>query len=182
MKTIIAFKSAISPGTPPGLGPGPRGGVFTQEEVVNRVRHFLDSTSVNTPKPGLVEALALLWNDHLEAAHELSQIDLSSDGSFIHAIMHRREPDFSNAKYWWRRTGMHPALRTLALKAAGIIEKNPLAAEDMKPLIQGSEWKSNHFVDLCERVSLYPQDPLVPTLIVLQELETDALLEHLLLD
>lgn len=55
----------------------------------------------------------LLWNDDLDAAHPLVQ-DLSSDtAAFWHAIIHRREGDFSNARYWWARTGDHPAFEPI---------------------------------------------------------------------
>jgi hypothetical protein len=56
--------------------------------------------------------LAGLWLrfDYLDESHKLSQGIETPTGSFWHAIMHRREGDFSNSKYWWRRVGKHPAL------------------------------------------------------------------------
>jgi hypothetical protein len=56
--------------------------------------------------------LAGLWLrfDFLEESHRISQEIDSPTGSFWHAIMHRREGDFGNSKYWWRRVGKHPAL------------------------------------------------------------------------
>ena len=56
--------------------------------------------------------LWLLAGD-LDASHDISQTVETSDASFWHAIMHRREGDFSNAKYWFRRVGQHPVLMQL---------------------------------------------------------------------
>lgn len=50
--------------------------------------------------------LWLLAGD-LDRSHIISQDDHSPEGSFWHAIMHRREGDFSNSKYWFRRVGDH---------------------------------------------------------------------------
>jgi len=60
--------------------------------------------------------LWLLAGD-LERSHELSQLIQSADGSYWHGIMHRREGDFENAKYWFRRVGAHPVLVELAQAA-----------------------------------------------------------------
>ena len=56
--------------------------------------------------------LAGLWLrfDFLDESHKLSQEIETPTGSFWHAIVHRREGDFGNSTYWWRRVGNHPAL------------------------------------------------------------------------
>ena len=56
----------------------------------------------------LCRAGLLMFNDDLARAHDIIQTIGSPTGSFWHAIMHRREGDFDNAKYWWDRTGEHP--------------------------------------------------------------------------
>jgi hypothetical protein len=51
---------------------------------------------------------AWLLHDFLDESHTISQSIETPSGSYWHAIMHRREGDFSNAKYWFRRVGRHP--------------------------------------------------------------------------
>ena len=50
----------------------------------------------------------------LERSHDLSQNLPCRNGSFWHGIMHRREGDFGNAKYWFRKVGPHPVFDELA--------------------------------------------------------------------
>ncbi|GEM_PF-342169 len=50
----------------------------------------------------------LLWNDCEQEAHTLAQNINSPEGSYFHAIIHRREPDIWNSDYWFDRTGAHP--------------------------------------------------------------------------
>lgn len=59
-----------------------------------------------------------LWNDFLEESHRISQGIDTPEGSYWHGIMHRREPDPGNAKYWFRLVGNHPVFPRLAAKAA----------------------------------------------------------------
>jgi hypothetical protein len=50
--------------------------------------------------------LNALWQDgkgNWERAHEIAQDVLSSDGSWVHAYLHRKEGDLSNAAYWYSK-------------------------------------------------------------------------------
>jgi hypothetical protein len=78
-----------------------------------------------------------LYFNFLEESHRLSQDIETPDGSFWHAIMHRREPDADNSKYWWRRVGKHPVLDALRERAPELGYEFTTAAA---------------FVDHCERV------------------------------
>jgi len=60
--------------------------------------------------PPALEAMAWLYIDDLERAHDLCQAIDDATGAAIHAIVHRREGDFWNSRYWWQRVGGHPAL------------------------------------------------------------------------
>lgn len=64
--------------------------------------------------PQAAQAGLWLLAGDLDASHEISQSLHDRDGSFWHGIMHRREGDFGNAKYWFHRVGRHPVLQQLA--------------------------------------------------------------------
>lgn len=59
--------------------------------------------------PTLVAAI-WLYADELDRSHRVSQGIEGPTGAAWHAIMHRREGDFWNSKYWWRRVGPHPGV------------------------------------------------------------------------
>jgi hypothetical protein len=82
-----------------------------------------------------------LYHDFLDESHALSQEIPTSSGSYWHAILHRREPDYGNSKYWFRRVGRHPVFEPLA----------PAAAELADCFASGQEWDPFAFVDRCEQ-------------------------------
>lgn len=61
---------------------------------------------------------AWLLHGYLDEAHTLCQAVPSASGSYWHGIMHRREGDYGNAAYWFRRAGDHPAGAMIAAAAA----------------------------------------------------------------
>jgi hypothetical protein len=69
---------------------------------------FKETLSEAAPLDSLPPLLAVLWwegKGDWNKAHDLLQDDNSLDGSWIHAYLHRKEPDPANAAYWYRRAG-----------------------------------------------------------------------------
>jgi hypothetical protein len=65
-----------------------------------------------------VRSLLLLAAGDLERAHRLVQDASNADGTYIHGMVHRVEGDFDNARYWFRRTAVHPAAAEIYRHAA----------------------------------------------------------------
>ena len=117
-----------------------------------------------------------LWHDWLDLSHEISQSVHTPSGSYWHAIMHRREGDFSNAKYWYARCRHHPVLRDVAARAEGTFSGQH-GARDLQHLID-DDWDADGFVDVVEAVHRKPDDPLYPAAVKLQRMEWQALFDH----
>lgn len=69
---------------------------------------FESSLNRQEPPEGLSPYLAALWRDKQgdwDAAHEIVQEINTSAASRIHAYLHRKEGDESNARYWYRQAG-----------------------------------------------------------------------------
>ncbi|HEX8833608.1 MAG TPA: hypothetical protein VF719_05380 [Abditibacteriaceae bacterium] len=109
---------------------------------------------------GACRAGLLLWNDDLDASHELSQGLHNVTGSFWHAIMHRREGDASNSRYWWHKTGSHPAFAELyaAVRSDLETETHPDALSFAAHLRRAKTWEPVDFVACGERVQLSGKD------------------------
>ena len=94
---------------------------------------------------------AALWlrHDFLPEAHRLSQKIGSLEGSYWHAIMHRREGDFGNAKYWFRKVGDHALFPRLLAATQDAVADSGTHGKQGKGLA-GSAWNAFNFVDCCE--------------------------------
>ena len=93
--------------------------------------------------------------------------------------MHRREPDYWNSKYWWRRVGEHAAFAELSRRAGERLSDancGPLKSK----LLQRGAWDPFAFVDACEeaadRGGSVEQRQLLRAV---QQLESETLLAHL---
>ena len=119
------------------------------QDAKSRPRSKIDETAL---RAGLFQ-----WHDFLDESHQLSQsIEGEGEnrlGDYWHAIMHRREPDYSNAKYWFRQIGPHTIFRELRRQADLILEKCPApeAADWRARLGAQARWDPFAFVDLCQK-------------------------------
>src|ERR1700722_7557115 len=151
-------------------------------ELLNGVRaEQLLATPVKSPGAAAAMLAGLwLWHDGLEECHQIVQKspdgDLGATYSFWHAIMHRREGDFSNSKYWYAKAARHPALQSLTGHAAPLVNRAP-ADKSLLRLIAG-DWNPVAFVDFVESVSADETDAQHPIAVQLQQLEWRVLFEH----
>lgn len=98
-----------------------------------------------------------LYFSALDESHRISQRIKTSSGSYWHGIMHRQEGDWSNSKYWFRRTGEHPVFAALG-------------RETQTP------WDPFAFVDRCAASSPTGSGP--SELAEVQRLEWRLLMQH----
>ena len=140
-------------------------------------RALKDPSLANAVKSGL-----LLWNDALDDSHNISQGVGSKTGSYWHGIMHRREPDYSNSKYWFARVGNHPVFPTLRVRILNTLEagSNQPAqlARYAEAIKQNDNWDAPQFIDWCQDAAGHSDDEVVEFLQTVQVEEIKLLLEY----
>jgi hypothetical protein len=72
------------------------------------LQEFKKTLQSSEPPPSLKPLLKALWyegKNDWEKAHNIAQDIASTDGSWVHAYLHRKEGDKGNASYWYHRAG-----------------------------------------------------------------------------
>lgn len=129
-------------GAPPALDAVPRrgGAGLSAEEVRARAA----SAVIPPPRRKLLEGLALLWHDHIDAAHTVAQgHEGQPDYDLLHAMLHRREGDHPNAEYWFRSAGRHPSHAALEREASALLASGDPLRDRLLP---SGRWSSKAFV------------------------------------
>jgi hypothetical protein len=87
---------------------------------------FRSTLTSSAPPEKLLPALVALWHDakgDWTAAHEVAQDIPGKDGSWVHAYLHRKEGDATNAAYWYSRAGRPVAHDDLGDEWGRIVEE-----------------------------------------------------------
>ncbi len=160
------------------LVPSAAGGNAIAQDLLESARPAdLITGSIKSPDDAQAMLAGLwLYFDCLDQSHRISQRLENPTGSFWHAIMHRREGDFSNSKYWYARCASHPTLATLAANAPRLINEMPADKSLLRLIATG--WNPSAFVDLVEQVHDKPNDPRHRAAVALQRLEWQLLFDH----
>jgi hypothetical protein len=125
-----------------------------------------------------------LWNDSLNAAHPLVEYLESQTGSALHGIIHRREGDYDNARYWFRLTGDHPAFHSLQIRVQAQLRQQRLpngpVGDALAAMIGQGSWNPFLFTNVIEiQETRSSDDSARPILEQLQQLELEAMLRFL---
>ncbi|QDT01401.1 hypothetical protein [Adhaeretor mobilis] len=118
-------------------------GQSLQENAANTQAAFAHTKITDDSLAHCVLAGVWLLHDFLDESHNFSQTIKTPEGSFWHGIMHRREGDFSNAKYWFRNVGDHEVFADIAARVA----EEVAGAE---AILAGGDWDPFSFVDACQ--------------------------------
>jgi hypothetical protein len=113
-----------------------------------------------------VRSLLLLAAGDLERAHILVQEASNANGTYIHGMVHRTEDDFDNARYWFRRTAVHPASAEIYRHAVANSQK----------VASWATWDPIWMTDWVEASRTTGADEELRTVLAI---ESEVLLEHL---
>jgi hypothetical protein len=110
---------------------------------------------------GLLYAL-----DAIHEAHVYFQDNTGDLAAYWHGMMHRREGDFDNARYWFRRAGTQPFFATA----------HSAAAAHSADMARQSNWDPYLFTGECEQAKFGAEN--VAELLALQRVEFDAAFDY----
>jgi hypothetical protein len=131
-----------------------------------------------------MKASLFLLFDCFEQSHQIAQEQEGFFGNWLHAMVHRREPDAENSKYWYQRVrppeGVFPEIGKRVLS---LMEENRVGelAKLRKGIEASKQWEPKIFVDLTTQFGQgTPLDPPVRQLAEVQRTEWQVLWEQLL--
>ncbi|MBX7073948.1 MAG: hypothetical protein K1X71_12440 [Pirellulales bacterium] len=164
----------VEPGRFAELGEGqPNQAALARLEGL-KIDNTLAGQSITNRNAARCCAAALwLYHDYLDRSHTISQSIDSAEGSYWHAIMHRREGDFGNSKYWLRRVGDHSVYAELADLVPDMLGKTPL----LEQLLPSGRWDPYVWVDTVEG-AVRSRRPERAACVAIQQAEWRLLFDH----
>jgi hypothetical protein len=125
-----------------------------------------DQPIVRAAAFALVRGGLLYALDAIHEAHVFFQDNTGDLAAYWHGMMHRREGDFDNARYWFRRAGTQPFFATA----------HSAAAAHSADMARQSNWDPYLFTGECEQAKFGAEN--VAELLALQRVEFDAVFDY----
>jgi hypothetical protein len=127
-----------------------------------------DGKAIGKPQMfALVRGGLLYALDSIDEAHRIFQDSPGDLGSYWHGMMHRREGDFDNARYWFRRSGVLPFFDALHSEASNV----------SADIARQSNWDPYLFTGACEQARFGETEGL-KDLATLQRMEFEVLFDY----
>ena len=115
----------------------------------------------------LVRGGLLYAIDAIHEAHAFFQEAKGDLGAYWHGMMHRREGDFENARYWYRRAGVLPCFAAL----------HRAASESSADMARQANWDPYLLTGECEQARFGAEES-VAGLVKLQRAEFEGLFDY----
>ena len=141
--------------------------------LVRRIREADDATISGGREIGEPGVFALIRGglyyavDAIHEAHAVFQEASGDLGSYWHGMMHRREGDFENARYWFRRAGTLGFFDSL----------HHAASEHSAVMARQSNWDPYLFTGECEQARFGAEEGL-KELAALQLIEFEGVFDY----
>ncbi len=118
------------------------------------------------------KCLLLLWHDYMELSHHIADEERTTDFIYIHAMIHRREGDIYNSRFWFRHLDMcHIVISNITKEVRTYLtEKDETQLLDR--FVKNDGWLPLEFLEEVSKASkLKPSDPFVKLLRDIQTIE-----------
>ena len=132
------------------------------DDMLAGAKVLADATMFALVKGSLFYAL-----DALPEAHAIFQESNDDEASYWHGMLHRREGDFDNARYWFRRAGVLPFFA----------DAHREAGPHSDTMARQSNWDPYLFTGQCEQ-ERFGADELTGELRALQRVEFHAIFDY----
>ncbi len=118
------------------------------------------------------KCLLLLWHDYMELSHHIADDERTTDFIYFHAIIHRREKDVFNSRFWFRQLDMrHIVISDIAKEVRTYLtEKGEIQL--LESFVKDDGWIPLEFLEeINKALKMDSSDPFVKLLVDIQTIE-----------